>query len=312
MKLWPLVVVLVLAPAAAHADSTGGDVRVTVTCADYFVAPRDGLQLSVDGVVQPALGINWGGYWHHEQFHASVESDVGYAVARGHHHIALVTPDCAGSTDLDVEPAMPRMVTGSLAITNDALRGTVTAPNGLGVMVAGFYAPRPAHVTTDSVTGSMYDFDSTTQQGVQLTVTATYRHWVLALDQRYTSEGSNGTSAGVAFHGSAFDTGFVGRFGPRLSFHDVELAAGVGIGGDILHGGGHLPNTVASVTYDGRFFLPAWATLTYKPACDWGVQAIASYEFDPGSSVESTPTFAAGLLYQPSSACSQPPHLDVH
>ncbi|HTR55102.1 MAG TPA: hypothetical protein VMJ10_30660 [Kofleriaceae bacterium] len=309
MRLWPLVIVL--SSAAAHAQSPG-NVRVTATCASYFVAPRDGLQLRVDGVVQPSLGINWSASWHHGALQPDHETDVGYLVAPGHHHLDLSTPDCVGSTDVDVLGASPSYVEGSLAIANDALRGTVTAPNGLGLVIGGFYAARPARVATDPIVGTAYDLDGTTQAGAQVTVTATYQHFVLAFDQRYTTEGVNGTTgprSTDAFTGSAFDTGFVGRFGPRWTLHDVELSAGGGIGGDILHGGGEIADTQTNLS---RFFLPAWATLTYKPTCDWGVQAMASYEYHPTSSDDNTMTYGVGLLYQPSSSCSDPPHLDVH
>ncbi len=263
------VAALVLTGPIAHAQPAAAqlpNVRVTVTCADYFVAPRDGLQLTLDGVVQPALGIDSAMLTDADGVGSAVETDVGYHIARGHHHLALSTPDCASATDLDVQ-SLELDLTGQLAITNDSLRGTITAPNGFGFTLGGFHAAA--------------------QTAAQLTMSISYQHWVFAIDQRYGSEAAGG----------AFSAGFAGRFGPRWTVHDVELAAGLGIGGD--------------VEPTGRFFVPAWASLTYKPTCDWGVQAIASYQVDPSSSGDSEATLAAGILWQPSRSCSQAPRLQA-
>ncbi len=55
---------------------------------------------------------------------------------------------------------------------------------------------------------------------------------------------------------------------------------------------------------DADWYVPLWTAVTYKPGCNWGAQLMASYDVHPTSTNEDSRAFLAGLLYQPSAACS--------
>jgi hypothetical protein len=86
------------------------------------------------------------------------------------------------------------------------------------------------------------------------------------------------------------------RAGFRVRLHDAALEAGTGIGGNLAVG-------PVKTGYDA--YAPLWAGLTIKPGCNWGVQLAASYDVFLTSSDHSVST-TAGLLWQPSNACSEP------
>ena len=62
---------------------------------------------------------------------------------------------------------------------------------------------------------------------------------------------------------------------------------------------------------DASVFVPVWASLTVKPACTVGVQLLASYDVHPTASSDTGATIAAGLLWQPSNACSDAPGVRI-
>ena len=72
------------------------------------------------------------------------------------------------------------------------------------------------------------------------------------------------------------------------------------------------PFAVSPPPTDGDVYVPVWASLTVKPACNFGVQLLASYDVVPGQAVEDRVTIAAGLMFQPSNACAEAPWLRVH
>jgi len=285
MKLWPLVAVLA-ASSAAHAEH----VRVTVNCTEWgFVSPsQEGLELRVDGVAPSAVGEDT--TWANDTDGVAVvtgASGVGYEVAPGHHHLDLRTPDCAGSTDVDVNG--PLTLTGWLTPTDDRLRGTAVLNEGYTLSLGSYFAWR-------SSTG----YGDDTEQGAQLSLAVETRHFtteceanhgncsqstVVVLDQMY---GRGATSV----WGSAL------RIGKRFAYRDVAFSGGVGIGADMVAGS------------DWHFFTPVWATLEYKPFCDWGVEATGTYEIHPTAWAENAPIFGAGVMWQPSGACSEPKRLE--
>jgi hypothetical protein len=129
----------------------------------------------------------------------------------------------------------------------------------------------------------------------------------------------NGSAGPFGFTGSAFHSGAALRFGARLAMKSVALAAGAGIGGSMWITnakltGYDLVSDAFVPSPDGinpEWHVPLWTALTYKPSCSWGVQALAQYEVHPTSMDENAVSFGGGLLWQPSSACSEPPGLAV-
>ena len=54
-----------------------------------------------------------------------------------------------------------------------------------------------------------------------------------------------------------------------------------------------------------------WLGLTIKPGCNWGLQLLASYDMRPTDFDNSGLSFGAGLMFQPSAACSEPAGVQV-
>jgi hypothetical protein len=57
--------------------------------------------------------------------------------------------------------------------------------------------------------------------------------------------------------------------------------------------------------------VPVWASVTYKPVCNVGVVALASYDVHPLTISSNAVSIGLGVMYQPSSACSEPAELTV-
>ncbi len=336
MKLRTSLALVVSFGATAHAQSamdlvarSGGNLRVSVNCADTWATPDSGLQLTVDGVAVPSLGTNGVdavGYTRHgNPFVQYVTTDVGYAVTPGTHHIQLDAPGCAsGGQDVEVWPFIPRMISGRLETTDSSLLGPVGAPDGLGLMVGAYGVGHPAHPGSYNVFSATYAYDPGTTEGGLLSLSYEHRNFVAAFDVRLGTQSTSGTAmyngsinesrGPFAFTGSEVSLGGVVRVGARLPLRDVALEAGTGIGGDaVIPTGGSVNTTTvpAPNDADGDWFVPLWASATIKPTCNWGAQVLASYELHPTASSESAVSVAAGLIWQPSASCSEAPGLSV-
>ncbi len=109
--------------------------------------------------------------------------------------------------------------------------------------------------------------------------------------------------------GSVFATSAALRFGGRVARDRYALAAGAG-----LSAGLWTATIVADPEASGATFdwgVPVWSSLTIKPSCGMGVQALASYDVRPGDLEASSLELALGLQWQPSEACSEAPGLAV-
>jgi hypothetical protein len=62
---------------------------------------------------------------------------------------------------------------------------------------------------------------------------------------------------------------------------------------------------------DATFYLPVWASATIKPTCNWGAQVSGQYDVHPSSMTTNDVQITAGILYQPSDACSDPVGVSV-
>jgi len=290
------------------------------------MTPAEGLVLRVDGVPQSHVRVE-------ETVEATLGQndplDPGYPaitdthviyddIAPGVHHLELVAPDCASSTDQVVLAGEQLQLSGRLALTKDWLRGTATLPSGFTAALGGYLAWRPAYVYPSNATAYSY---GATEGGGMLSIGYETRHVVFLLDQMFVGGGgsmnaSGGTTpvaptAEGAPTGSTFVWGTALRVGGRVAYRDVALAAGAGIGVDLVENQGLPTNVAAWQGIGGHFTMPFWATVTYKPTCSWGVRVTGTYELHPTAMSETAPMLMAGMIWQPSPACSEAPHLDA-
>jgi hypothetical protein len=314
-----------------------GNLRVDLRCADYWATPENGLSVTIDGVPATTTGTNGTNVSsvtrHGNVVTSWVATDVGYTVAAGEHHVLLAAPDCVPQEgDLIIPAVMPRFVEGRLAIARDDLRGTTGAPDGLTIGFGVGLTPVGAHtgVTTLGNAQTAYASDAAVEKGGWVATAYEHRHFVLSLDMSFGGASTSGTMREVAepypaqvvsgsmpFTETLFDMTGALRVGARMPLHDIAFAAGSGLGGTLrmqhaTAGEGSDPFAVTPNGTDASWFLPVWASVTYKPSCTAGVQVLASYDLHPGDSQDNGVTVAAGLIYQPSSACSEGSGLRFH
>jgi hypothetical protein len=170
------------------------------------------------------------------------------------------------------------------------------------------------------VNGTVVSIAPTTIVGGWLASTYEHRHIVIASDIQIGTGGTTGSgtppgsTTAESYSGTALDFRFAARIGYRLPLGKVALAAGTGIGVDVVNTSGSVANDPFSTPLgdtDPEAFIPLWATATYKPSCSFGLQAYASYDIYPGESADNAPMFGGALVWQPSASCSQPSGLRV-
>jgi hypothetical protein len=318
--------VVVVACAGAYADPA--NVHVSVRCAHYIATPDDGLQLRVDGV--PQLGeldvakasiANPDGTFRYDD---DVVGAVFY-VAPGRHHFELVTRDCAPiERDVLVSPGGTTLVTGRLAITNPHLLGTVGAPDHLGVIAGVSYGAAPATSGTNVGSESSWTASSSRPKGAWLALTFERRYLAAAFDWDIGATNVSGTTTNIdpmrapassEYGQRGWYMRWAGRIGARLPLDVVSLAAGTGLGIELGMPDAPSLEMATAEKLGAReswrgFFVPAWVSVTYKPTCNWGVVALASYDVHPFSTSTDAVSLALGLTFQPSVACSAP--TDIH
>ena len=335
-----LVAVAVLAAGASSARAEPFPVqvmkpdtlRVDVSCADYWATPERGLRVLVDGVALPAQeenGTTVSGYTEDGSYSQWVPTDIGFAVEPGVHHVSIEAPGCAPAAgELTIAPLVPSFLSGRLPISDDALRGTVAAPNGLGFGVGLFEGTFSLSTGSDDLFHTAYTYDRGSTTGAVTTFSYEHRGFAFAYD--FAMAGGSvtgsaistepmGSSPGPApFDGWTMQFANTLRVGARHSLEHVALAAGTGVGGDLWIVSAHVhqdPTTTAFLANPGLadldWYVPVWASLTVKPSCGWGVQVLASYQLHPTAMAESSPIVTAGVLFQGSDACSQPPSMVV-
>ncbi len=310
--------------------TSGGNLRVDVRCADFWATPDHGLRVSVDGVAQPARmnGVDTVGYGAHSVWEPT---DVGFVVAPGHHRLAIAAPGCASSArDVDISAEFATHVTGRLEVTDPALAAPITAPDGTGLALGYFHIPHPAHPDYDDSYQTSYAYDRSTYQGLLLSVLYEHRNLAAIGDLGFGTASMSGIATYVGaelpdgatrlpqpFAGTTHVVRLDVRVGARIPARWFGLSGGAGLGVNA-----YLPVTnfseegvitLAHAPNDpqGDVFVPAWAAFTVKPMCSWGAQLVATYDIHPTSTGESAAMISAGVIWQPSSACSEPPHLEV-
>jgi hypothetical protein len=343
MRMWkPIVIVLALTAAASAEPQVlaplyrTGNLRVDVLCADFWATPDRGLAVTVDGVRTEPLRIN-GTYVTNTNDDGSLYSswspyDVGYLVEPGPHHIGISAPGCATSElDLEMHADHAEVTAGRLAIDDPALQGPTGAPNGAGITMgarwqAAALGPHD-HALGGFASGYTYDPGHTTTAG-WLAISSEWHNFAFAYDLSFGHGDVSGTAfqtetlepgskpGPFAFTGDTYELGMALRAGPRIALHDVALAAGSGIGFQswILSTkivAAQPPFVDPPGPVDGTWFLPVWAAATIKPVCNWGVQVLAEYDVHPTALDIDGFALGAGVIYQPSSACTDAPGLHV-
>jgi hypothetical protein len=329
------LLVIVSAPASANPDPalriaalTGGNLRVDVHCADTWATPERGLDVSIDGVAQRSLGVNSSGGWT-ENGMVWTDIDVGYAVSAGRHTVEIAAPGCARALQqVDLDPVLPETISGRLATTDEHLLGPTGAPNGLTLVLGAYHVPRASHQSTNDLFSTSYNYDPTAATGAFFSVGYERRGLVLADDFAVgaapisgmvtDSEQTFAAKPGpYPFAGTGVAIGNTLRVGGRIALHDVALAAGSGLGGDLsiesakLQSVGNTGLAMAPNGSDPEWYVPLWASLTLKPMCNWGAQVLASYQVHPTALSENELAIGAGVVFQPSASCSERAGLGV-
>jgi hypothetical protein len=263
----------------------------------------------------------------HGPYETWVPTDIGFQLAPGPHHLVLAAPGCASfASDIVTPTDGSTVVQGRLAITDPSLLGTTAAPNRIGIAFGGLasFLPSRSGVSTLGPVTTGYATNPATLEGGWLSLSYEHRHFASALDTSIAWTSSAGTLTPITelapnsqnpgpqpYSDTLLDFRTTARLGVRAPMGSVAFAAGSGLGVSFLT---HIPGqnqTNIGVAeppsgLDASVFVPVWASLTVKPSCDVGVQVLASYDVHPTDSSENGVTIAAGLLWQPSDACSQP------
>jgi hypothetical protein len=334
------------APELAPALYEVGNLRIAVRCAESFETPDRGLRVSLDGSAQPlpAVGTN-GANWFGTDAHGHliggwVATDVGYVAPAGPHRVRIEAPDCVPEErDVVLSAFHPEHIDGRLSVASPMLEGPAGAPDGLGLVLGGFTAPYPeslrSGVSTMGISPTAYSIDPTSTQGVWLSTSYEHRYFALGLDLTFGAGQVAGTvrslpgaplvtpiaTGPLPFSGTVFDNGLALRIGARLPLRYATLAAGSGIGGSLwmmtqakVDGSGATGGVVVADAPQGlnaTWDVPLWTSVTLKPFCGFGMQALASYEAEPSNSWHGGVTLGAGLLIQPSASCTENPGIDV-
>jgi hypothetical protein len=315
-----------------------GNLRVDVSCADYWAAPERGLALTLDGAALDPLRTNSAsGTTYAEDgspITTSWSTDVGFLVEPGRHHVSITAPGCT-PTELDVEAHADHaeLATGRLA-TEAALATPTAAPNGFGLVLGALVVPAmrgpSEHVLGGFGTSYTYDANPAAT-GAWLGLTVERRAFVFAIDWKFASGALSGTALQTMtidnlgtpgpfhFAGSAYEFASTLRLGARVSLDHVALAAGSGVGFETwidstsLQGVAGRSDVFADAPDgpDGSWLVPLWSTLTWKPSCNWGVQVLGEYDIHPTALATNGIELGAGVLFQPSDACSATPGVRV-
>lgn len=327
----------VLTVGGAHVAfaEPSGNLRVDVHCADYWATPERGLAVTIDGrperasatngttlaaVAIDANGLASGPYTTWEP------TDVGFEVTPGAHRLTVEAPGCRSvERDIWVDAQGPSFVSGRLPIDDASLAGTVGAPDGLGLSLGAWRQRLPMPPTSALMT--RYEYDDASMIGGSFTFSYERRYFAFAVDTAIGRAQLHGVATYVGanpgvfsdtsstFTGSVFESRLALRAGVRAPLRSVALAAGSGLGGSVRMTSATLdhaatrampPDDVAP-----SWFVPLWAALTLKPACDWGAQVLAQYEVHPTSAADNHSIVGAALVWQPSRACSESPRLVV-
>jgi len=325
-------------PALAPNLYEQGNLRISVVCAETFATPESGLHVDLDGAPLKAVGTNAiVGISTDQDGTASVVSaptDVGYLAPPGPHHLRIESPDCvADDRDVNFSAVYAEHISGRLAIANPALLGPVGAPNswgfGLGMFTSSYPDSLRAGVSSPNILPTSYSVDRAAVQGISLSSSVERRHLLIAADdligwgsiagtaQALPSFGTPG-SAPMAFTGSVLENSTQLRIGMRVPLSYVALAAGAGLGLTLwttnsvqVSGGAAQVAPIALEGMTAMWDVPLWASATFKPSCNWGVQVLASYEVQPTDTSGNMTVMTAGLQWQPSASCEEPPGLTL-
>jgi hypothetical protein len=315
---------------------TTGNLRVAMACAETDATLARGLAVSVDGKPAEPLRVNGmpGMVYNDDGSSYAIwtQTDTGYLVAPGLHHVAIAAPGCAPrELDIRVAASHAELVTGRLEVRDPELRGPTGAPNGAGITLGALQttAPRgPAEHSIGDTTRYTYD-PAGNAVGGWLALTVERRGFAFALDAAFSTASASGSATGpnlglfpqspttYRFSGSSYQFTSAVRFGRRIALDQVALAAGSGIGIETwmmsTEAVGVDKDTFTDPPDmpDASWYVPVWASATIKPACNWGFQVLASYDWHPTASDSSGATLAAGLILQPSAACSEPASVRV-
>ena len=326
-------------PGLAPAIYEHGNLRVAVACAETPLSTgAGGLRVYVDGVLLEELATNGDSYTTSDS-DGNVEtgwaaSDVGFLVTPGQHHVRVEAPDCvADERDLELAADYAERLIGRLAVRDPDLATPTGGASSFSFVLGGYSGSPGITATGSSGTGSLastYTIDSASRQGVLLSTGIERRSFALWIDEAIGRGAISGMVAwqqppvGTApagplpYTGSFIENGLTLRLGARLPLGNVALAAGTGIGASLfVFSSSHVTMSSDLLTplppegVDLEWYVPAWTAITYKPSCNWGVQAIASYNLEPSSGFAGTMTWLGGIELQPAAACAESPHVAV-
>ena len=328
-------------PGLAPALYERGNLRIAVACAEsYFVTMQDGLRVYIDGAPLDELALNGESYVTSDA-DGNVETDwaptdIAFLVGPGHHQLRIEAPECVtDERDVDIAAEYATRIGGRLAVRDPDLMSPTAAPNGYSLVLGGYLADG-AGIPSAGSSGSgsfssTYTNDRPSSQGFLFSNGIERRHFAFWVDEMIGWGSISGTVSwqqplpfGVAsagpfrYTGTVIDNSMTIRIGARLPIRNIALAAGTGIGASLLDFASTPVDSSSSMFQpplpsgvDFEWYVPAWSSVTIKPSCGWGVQAVASYNVEPSSGFAGALRFLAGVEIQSAAACSEPPHIEV-
>lgn len=187
-------------------------------------------------------------------------------------------------------------------------------PDGWGMTLGGFSGPSIAANSgmNGNVFPTTYHANGADLAGAWVGTSHVHGSTEYAIDLRlggnsYDGMASSAESRSVHYTGTYFGGALALRAGKRLAWENFALAAGTGIAGAVWSGTAHADaaggfvQPGANTTAD--LYAPMWTSLTFKPACSFGVQGLAEYDVDPFDVSASTSSLSLGVIWQPASAC---------
>jgi len=195
-----------------------------------------------------------------------------------------------------------------------------SAADGWGLAFGAFSTPFPGATggTSGSVFPTSYTADVPALEGFWFSSSRADGSTELAFDMRVGGTSYAGTARNtemntqtVGYTGTYIGTAGAIRLGKRIAWDDFALAAGIGIAGAVWTS--TITHTDPGAPIEATFvepgpgatvdlYAPVWASLTVKPSCNWGVQALAEYDVREDTD-RSTPSLSLGMIWQPATAC---------
>jgi len=251
----------------------------------------------------------------------STPTGIGFDAPAGRHRVRVESDECT-SMEQTVDISSSTKIDASLPIADPTWMGPSGAPNGFTIGLLGFHTTLPSSLHSGlhsqwAPAGSTFGVDATSTYGVAITAGYVHRFFAAHFDLDValgsapaTGTNADGTTTSFDAHLGMIETD--ARVGLRYPMGNVTLEGGGGFGyGMWIAGDGSVGESSFGSTEKMTLDVPLWASVTFKPTCDLGVEFGATYHLDPLDGDDSTTMLTAGLVFEPNGACSRSPSFEV-